>query len=177
MASLQGTTFVGTTEVLASEVYVSGSGMTPWKTIFMCPGGEGNNQAWIHIRTPLPATNASSGSGWNPSIVEVKGYHSYFASYSYDFQAVINSAGDGSNAWYGSQIRINRGNTDGVIRPLPVVYKSTSTYSSYERVCIALPKVAGCYAGWSWIRWWNNTAILDTSAWATLGTTSSASAF
>jgi hypothetical protein len=180
MASLQGTTFVGTTEVLASEVYVSGSGMTPWKTIFMCPGGEGNNQAWIHIRTPLPATNASSGSGWNPSIVEVKGYHSYSASYGYDFQAVINSAGDGSNAWYGSQIRINRGNTGGTQNPsgtLPVIYKSTSPYNSYERVCIALPRTTCCCNGWSWVRWWNNTGILDTVAWATVGSTSSANAY
>lgn len=174
MANLQSTT-TSTYELIATEVYSPSSGVTPWHMVYMCPSVTTTD--WMHIRTPLPATNQSGGSGWNPSIVEVKGSHSYSGEFTYDFQAVINSSGDAANNWYGSQIRINRGNTDGVIRPLPVVYKSTSTYSSYERVCIALPKIAGCYAGWSWIRWWNNTAILDTSAWATLGTTSSASAF
>lgn len=180
MANLQATTFTGTGEVIASEVYVSGSGMTPWKTIFMCPGGTGNSAPWIHIRTPLPATNASSGSGWNPSIVEVKGYHSYFGTYTYDFQAVINSSGYADNNWYGSQIKVNRGNTGGTQNPsgtAPLIYKSTSTYNSYERVCIALPRSTCCCNGWSWVRWWNNTNILDTVAWATTGTSSSANAY
>lgn len=183
MANLQSTTFTGTGEVIASEVYVSGSGMTPWKTIFMCPGGAspGNNGSWIHIRTPCPATNASSGSGWNPSIVEVKGYHSYYGTYTYDFQAVINSSGYADNTWY-SNIRVNRGNTGGTQNnpptgTLPVVYRSTNTYNSYERVCIALPRAACCCNGWSWVRWWNNTGILDSVAWATSGTNSSANAY
>ena len=178
MANLQATTFAGTGEVITSELYVSGSGMSPWKTIYMCPGGTGNNAAWLHIRTPVPATNANSGSTWNPSIIEVKGYHSYFGSFTYDFQAVINS--DGSTNNFRTNIRVNQGNTGGAASPTgtdPVVYKSTNTYNSYERVCIALPKSTCCCNGWSWVRFWNNTGVLDQIAYATTGTSSSSNAY
>jgi hypothetical protein len=150
MANLQNTT-INTAAISASRVIPYGSGMPEWVRISNCANGTDTTPnyagTWIHIRTPLPATNAASGIGWNPSLIEVVGFHSYSGEYTWDYKAVTNNSGYADNNWYGSQVRVNDSNTNDI-----VVYKSQSQYGGYERVCIAQRKVGCCCVGWFWIR-------------------------
>lgn len=173
MANLRLTTVSG--NITASTgIYPSVSDVTPWYRLYHCADGTDTNPAyaggWLHIRTPLPATNAAPGTGWNPSIIEVVGFHSYDGQWTHDFKAIVNSYGDASNTWNGSQIRCNVGtDAPNEILPGPYVYRSTNTYGSYPRVCIAVNKVGCCCVGWIWVRWWNNTGYRADYAWATVG--------
>lgn len=165
MASLTNTSINGIIRA-RDGVYPAGSNVTPWYRIYHCADGTDTNPVyaggWLHIRTPLPATNAAPGMGWNPSIVEVVGFHTYDGGYTHDFKTVINSSGYSDNSWY-SNTTVNVGNTT------PYVYRSSGTYGSYQRVCIAVPKVGCCCVGWIWVRWWGNSGYRDNYAWATIG--------
>lgn len=171
MADLKLSSISGTVSV-SGGIYPSVSDVTPWYRLYHCADGTDTSPVWagtwLHIRTPLPATNAASGSGWNPSIVEVMGFHTYSGDWTHDFKAIINSSGYADNTWYGSQIRCNAGN-DTATENLPFVYRSINQYGGYERVCIAVKKVGCCCVGWIWIRWWNNTNWFENYAWATVG--------
>jgi hypothetical protein len=177
MASLQGTSVSG--EITGtSGVYKPGGAQTPWYRIQHCADATSTSICnptyscgWFHIRTPLPATNAASGIGWNPNILEVVGFHTYGGENYHDFKAITNNSGYGDNTWYGSQIRSNQGNS------APIVYQSTNNYGGLKRVCIALPKSGCCCQGWVWVRWTNNSGYRADFAWATGANSSSASIY
>lgn len=120
-----------------------------------------SNTSRLHIRTPLGAEQ--SALGWNPSIIEVVGHHSYNGEHVHDFKAVVNVNGY-DNGWYGSQIRSNAG-----YQSNPFIYRSTNQYGGTQRVCIAIDKELGCQNGWVWVRWFNNSGWHNSFAWATAG--------
>jgi hypothetical protein len=155
------------------NVWPAGSNQTPWYRLYHCADGTDTTPAyaggWLHIRTPYPATNAASGIGWNPNIVEVVGFHTYSGEYTHDFKAIVNNSGYSDNTWYGSQIKVNKGNDSST----PVVYQSSSQYGGYQRVCIAVQKNGCCCVGWIWIRFWNNSGYWNSYPWATVGRASS----
>jgi hypothetical protein len=168
MASLQGTS--SGTLTATGGVYRAGANMSPWYRIYHCADGTDTNPVyaggWLHIRTPLPATNAASGIGWNPNIVEVAGFHTYGGEVTHDFKAITNNSGYSDNTWYGSQIRSDAGND---VANGKIVYQSAVAYGNYKRVCIAVPKIGCCCVGWIWIRWWNNSGYRADYSWATIG--------
>jgi len=182
VASLTSSTVSG--NITASGgVYKAGGNQSPWYRIQHCADATSTSICnptyscgWLHIRTPLPATNEAGGIGWNPNIVEVVGFHTYGGEYTHDFRAIANNSGYADNAWFGSQIRSNQnyGSTGG---NLPVVYQSTSNYGGLRRVCIALPKAGCCCQGWVWIRWWNNSGYRGDFAWGVGANSSNASIF
>jgi len=174
MASLVGTTSSGIITA-SSGVYRAGGNQSPWYKMQYCADAASTSICnptyscgWFHIRTPLPATNAASGIGWNPNIVEVVGHSTYGGEYTNDFRAITNNSGYSDNTWFGSQIRANQGNTT------PIVYQSTSAYGSYKRVCIAVPKAGCCCNGWIWVRWWNNSGYRADYPWGVIGYSSNA---
>ena len=178
MATLQETT---TTSLEAPGIYIEGSGMTQWYKFYHCLDAENTSLCnptyscnWIHIRTPIPANATASGIGWNPSMIQVIGFHTYSAELWHDYSFVINTTGDGNDNWYGSQIRVNKGNTEA-----PVVYRSTNTYGGFQRVCITMRKYPCCCVGWYWVRFRNSGAAgyRNNFAWAQLARNSSAAVF
>jgi hypothetical protein len=96
-------------------------------------------------------------------MLEVVGYHSYSGERWHDFKAIVNTTGDGNNTWYGSQIRVNTGNA----ASNPYVYRSTSTYGGYRRMCFAIGKISCCCTGNLWVRVWTNSGFRSQYAWAT----------
>lgn len=178
MASLQNLTVNGSITA-TSGVYRAGGNQTPWYRIQHCADATSTSICnptyscgWIHIRTPLPATNEASGIGWNPNIIEVVGFHSYDGNYTHDFKALVNNSGYADNAWFGNQIRANQSNHSTM-----VVYQSSSAYGGYKRVCIALPKVGCCCQGWLWVRWWNNSGYRANYPWGVTANSSSSAIF
>lgn len=177
MASLQPTTVNGVINATGG-VYRAGGNQTPWYRIQHCADATSTSICnptyscgWIHIRTPLPATNEAGGIGWNPNIVEVVGFHSYSGEVTHDFKALVNNSGD-SNAWFGNQIRSNQNNHANAL-----VYQSTNNYGGLKRVCIALPKIGCCCQGWLWVRWWNNSGYRANFAWGVGANSSNAAIF
>ena len=146
------------------------SDMTEWQQLShcVCPAADGtsdcigNGRAYLHVRTPWPA-DAPAGVGWAPYMLEVVGYHSYSGERWHDFKAIVNTTGDGNNTWYGSQIRVNTGNA----ASNPYVYRSTSTYGGYRRMCFAIGKISCCCTGNLWVRIWTNSGFRSSYAWAT----------
>lgn len=175
MASLTGSTISGA-NLSINRMFSAAEGMTGWKSFYHCANAESTDECnptyscgWLHVRTPLPATNAASGIGWNPTMIEVVGYHSYSGEYFSDWKAVINNSGYADNAWYGSQVRVNEGNVTG--SDGPVVYQSTNSYGGYQRVCFAIRKMGCCCNGWFWvrIRGGGHIAYREDYPWATIG--------
>ena len=133
----------------------------------VCPSSDGtsdcigNGRAYLHVRTPYPADNAA-GIGWNPYLLEVVGYHSYSGERWHDFKAIVNNNGY-DNTFYGSQIRVNTGNSNSN----PYVYRSSATYGGYTRMCFAIGKISCCCTGNLWVRMWNMGGFRTSYAWAT----------
>lgn len=168
MANLISTTINGTLTVTGQMLNGSNSDQTPWyKIVFYVVGG-----SYYHVRTPLPAD--TTYLGWNPSILEVYGYHGIgetATSRIHDFKALINVNGY-DNGWYGSQIPMNDG-----YNSTPIVYRSTNTYGGKTRVCFSIPNqtsppLDGTYA-YLFIRWWNNQGAWNSYAWAHASSNSS----
>lgn len=156
MATLTNTTVTNGT-VNVSSIYSGSEGMTDWRNFYHCANSVDTTECnptyscgWIHVRTPIPATNAASGIGWNPCMIEVVGYHSYSGQFFSDWKAVVNNSGYADDNFYGSQVRVNTGNTQG--SDGPVVYQSTNEYGGYKRVCFAMRKEGCCCNGWFWVR-------------------------
>ena len=177
MANLTSSTVSGNINATGG-VYRQGGNQTPWYRLYHCADATSTSICnptyscgWFHIRTPLPATNEAGGIGWNPNIVEVVGFHTYSGENTHDFRAIVNNSGYADNAWFGSQIRSNQGNSS------PVVYQSTSNYGGLKRVCIAIPKSGCCCVGWVWVRWWNNSNYRADYAWAYGANSTSASIY
>jgi hypothetical protein len=156
MATLQTTTIngdlTGSTAILDQQ-----SDMSEWYRLnhCICPADpapapsdcRGTGLAFLHVRTPIPAEN-NRGLGWNPYMIEVVGYHTYSGERFHDFAAIVNNNGY-NNDFYGSQIKINRGNA----ASSPFVYRSASTYGGSRRLCFAVGKVSCCCTGYLWVRW------------------------
>jgi len=171
MASLGNTIVDGNMEF--QKVYHSYGDYTPWQQFTNCANTTSTSICnpvyactWLHIRTPLRLEN-NSGLGWNPGIVECVGYHTYGGDYTHDYKWVYNINGyDGS--WYGNQLKINVGyNVTG--GNAPVMYRSSSYYNGYRRLCLAIKKVGCCCNGWVWVRWWKNASLWNDYPWATVG--------
>jgi hypothetical protein len=165
-------------------VFPQGDGMTPWYRLYHCADATSTaicnpvfSCGWLHIRTPIPADAGSgefSGSptgtvGWNPSVLEVMGFHTYSGEHTHNFRAIVNTRGDGSNT-FDVTIHSNVGSNSN-----PSVYRSNSTYGGKRRVCIAVNKIGCCCVGWIWVRWRANTFARADHPWAT-GANSSAAA-
>jgi hypothetical protein len=178
VASLQSSTVNGIINA-TTGVYAAGGNTSPWYRMYHCADATSTSICnptyscgWLHIRTPLPATQAAGGIGWNPNIVEVVGFHTYSGEVTHDFRAIVNNSGDANDSWFGSQIRSNQSNHSSA-----VVYQSSSAYGGFRRVCIALPKIGCCCVGWVWVRWWNNSGYRANFAWAVGANSSSAALF
>jgi hypothetical protein len=176
MASLQDTTFSGGL-VTANKIYPYGSGMSEWHRIYHCANADSTSECnptyscgWLHVRTPFPATNAASGIGWNPSILEVVGFHTYGGENTSDWMAITNNSGYADNAWFGSQVRVNDGTHQDAANQ-PYIYQSANTYGSYQRVCFSIRKSGCCCVGHLWVRYRNRggSNYRTDSAWATKG--------
>ena len=156
MATLQSSS-VGTLRV-TGHLHDTQSNASEWIKLSHCvcpaPDGTsdciGNGRAYLHVRTPIPADATIGGIGWIPYMLEVTGYHTYSGERFHDFRAIANTTGDGNNNWYGSQVRVNRGNANSN----PYVYRSSSTYGGYRRMCFAVGKVSCCCTGYLWIKFW-----------------------
>ena len=156
---------LGSTAILDQQ-----SDKTEWYQMnhCICPGDpapapsdcRGTGLAYLHVRTPIPA-DASAGMGWNPYMLEVVGYHTYSGEKFHDFKAVVNTTGDGNNTFYGSYIRVNRGNAGSS----PYVYRSANTYGGVRRMCFAVGKVSCCCTGNLWIKIWTNAGYRADYAW------------
>jgi hypothetical protein len=143
-----------------------GEDISPWHYMSHCANGTDTTPNYaggrLHVRTPIRADN--SHIGWNPIIMEVRGYHTYSGEATHNFKAVLNTNGY-NNDWYGSQIKADSG-----YNSLPLVYKSTNTYGGYHRVCFSVTKIGCCCTGHIWVRFWNNTVSAPYDyAWATEG--------
>jgi hypothetical protein len=169
MANLQATTVSG--DVRGQSFLLDGQAdMSEWYQLnhCVCPSSDGtsdcigNGRAFLHVRTPIPA-DAPAGLGWNPYILEVVGYHTYSGEYFHDFKAVVNTTGDGNDSFYGSNIKTNKGNSGSN----PYVYRSSSTYGGYRRLCFAVGKISCCCTGNLWVRWWTNSGYRSNYPWAT----------
>ena len=127
MATFNNTTITGNM-YSNSAVLDSFSDTTEWYRIDCCVG----SGSYIHVRTPWPANDASLG--WIPYMLEVVGFGGGTANaYQYDFKAIVNTSGDGNNTWYGSQVKV--GNN---ITHEPYVYRSSSSYGGYSRMCFSI---------------------------------------
>jgi hypothetical protein len=162
MANLQATTVSGVLTIAGNMVRPGVTDITPWYELNHCANtSAGGTATRLHIRTPLPADNVAMG--WNPIIMEVVGFHTYFGEHVHDFKALLNTNGY-NNAWFGSQIFAQRGTNSA-----PFVYRSTNTYGGYTRVCIAVNKVTCCCVGRIWVRWINQSGFWNNHPWATIG--------
>ena len=131
-----------------------------------------SSASYVHIRTPWP-TDAGAGMGWNPYIIEVVGYgYRYSTAYNLDLKAVVNTTGDGNNTWYGNQIKVNA-----TTSATPYVYRSTSAYGGYTRVCFSLYILANQAVGYIWIKCWTNAGYRTSYAWAQTTSGSQTGAF
>lgn len=157
MANLVGTTINGKLTIAGTGLIASAStaNVTDWYKLYHC---DGSGTTRLHVRTPLGAEY--SPLGWNPSILEVTGHHTYGGEHVHDFKAVVNVNGY-NNDWYGSQIRSDAGYSSA-----PFVYRSTNQYGGVQRVCFAVNKEPGCQNGWLWVRWFNNAGWYNSYAWA-----------
>jgi len=164
MANLQTTTITGVLTVTGNMVQGTNSDISPWYKLSIPSGAE----QYVHVRTPFPA-DASAGIGWNPTLLEIQGYHGSFSDNMYDIFAVVNVTGDGNNTWYGSQIMRN----DGSAGVSPFVYRSGSTYGGYTRVCFSVAKMTQSRTGYLWVRWWNSSNFWNSFAWAIANSSSS----
>ena len=135
----------------------------------VCPSSDGtsdcigNGRAFLHVRTPIPADATIGNIGWIPWMLEVTGYHTYSGERFHDFKAIVNTTGDGNNSFYGSQVRVNRGNGNSQ----PYVYRSNSTYGGYRRLCFAVGKISCCCTGYLWVRAWFQLTHRTAYPWAT----------
>lgn len=131
---------------------------------------QGNGYPWLHVRTPMPA-NASASIGWIPYMLEVTGYHGYpydSSHVTHHFKTVVNTTGDGNDTFYTDPaMRVLHQNAASAAIGTPRVYRSTSTYGSYQRMCFAVPKISCCCTGKLWVRWWLKSAWRADYAWAT----------
>lgn len=168
MANLQATTVTGVLTINGNTVHGSNSDVSPWYKLSIPL----NTDAYVHVRTPMPAD--TSALGWNPSILEVVGYHDYTSNIIYDFMALLNVNG-GNNDWYGSQIMRN----DGTVSPLwvPFVYRSSNTYGGVTRVCFSVGKNTLSRNGYLWVRWFNSSAQWTSYAWAITNSSSSSAVY
>lgn len=176
MASLQSTTVNGLLTVTGNTVRSGNSNITPWTQLYHCADADSTAECnptyscgWLHVRTPIPADNVAMG--WNPIILEVVGYHTYSGEYVEDFKALLNTNGY-NNDWYGSQIKVNDS-----YQTTPFVYRSTSTYGGYTRVCFAVQKIGCCCTGNLWVRWWNRSDLWQDYPWATTARNSNTAYF
>jgi hypothetical protein len=145
------------------------SDISEWQKIShcICDGSAysdclGTGYPYLHVRTPWSAEDFG-GMGWNPYMFEVVGYHTYSGEYWHDFRAIVNTTGDGNNSFYGSQVRVNRGNANSS----PVVYRSTNTYGGHRRLCFSVGKMSCCCTGYFWARAWTNAGGRTSYPWAT----------
>jgi len=156
MAQLQTTQVNGLLTVNGGMHRSGNSDMTEWFRIYHCVDATSTaicnptySCGWIHVRTPIPAD--VDGIGWNPIILEVKGFHTYSGESTHDFKALLNINGY-NNAFFGSQIFANNG-----VSSDPYVYRSSSTYGGRQRICFSMRKIGCCCVGWFWVRWWNRS--------------------
>ena len=166
MAILQNSTITGRLQITGKLKQIN-SDVSNWQFLSHCADGTDTDPVYaggrLHVRTPIRADNTHLG--WNPVIMEVRGYHTYSGDTTHNFMALLNSTGDSNNTWYGDQIRSDSG-----YNSLPLVYQSTNTYGGYKRVCFSVTKVGCCCTGHIWIRFWNNTSTAPYDyAWATEG--------
>lgn len=163
MAVLTSTTVNGTLSA-SGGILNSGQDFTPWYRIYHCADAPDTNPAyaagWIHVRTPLPAE--SSAFSYIPSLLEVKGFHTYSGEHTHYWKAVVNVT---DTNVFQANVRVNAGNTTGG----PRVYRSNNTYGSYRRVCFAMQKIGCCCVGWFWVRWRMNSSWFTNHPWATTG--------
>lgn len=168
MANLRQTTAGKTT--VTGAVLPSQINSSEWIKLSHCvcpaPDGTsdciGNGRPYLHVRTPIPADNAAGNIGWIPWLLEVTGYHTYSGERFHDFKAVVNNNGY-DDSFYGSQVRVNRGNGNSQ----PYVYRSSSTYGGYRRLCFAVGKISCCCTGYLWVRAWYQLTHRISYPWAT----------
>ena len=168
MATFNNTTITGNM-YSNSAVLDSFSDTTEWYRIDCCVG----SGSYIHVRTPWPANDASLG--WIPYMLEVVGFGGGTANaYQYDFKAIVNTSGDGNNTWYGSQVKV--GNN---ITHAPYVYRSSSSYGGYSRMCFSIKRpYTTCPGGgtYVWVKIWEYSGYRTSYAWAVTSTSSSTTA-
>lgn len=157
MATLQESTI---TSLETANIYRAGEAMSPWYKFYHCQDAPDTSYCnptyacgWLHVRTPIPADEGAGSIGWLPNLIEIVGFHTYSGENFHDYMFVANTTGDGNNTWYGSQLRVDHGNVED-----PVMYRSSSTYGGYRRVCFAMRKSGCCCVGWYWVRFRNSSA-------------------
>ena len=174
MASLTNLTVNGNL-IVTSDFNEGQTDMTEWTKLGHCVcEGEaptpsdcrGTGLPYLHVRTPIPADY--SVVGWIPMQLEVVGYHTYSGEKFHDFTAIMNVNGY-DNGWYGSQIKINRGNAASE----PFVYRSTNSYGGIRRVCFSVAKMNYCGTGFLWARWRTMSGYKGAYPWATYHTSDS----
>jgi len=164
MASLQGTAITG--GISATEgIHMSGNAVSPWVRLYHCADAPDTSPAYaagfLHVRTPFPLDWTLAGA-FDPSILEVVGFHSYAGENVHDFKATVSVANFTNN------VTINiLSNTS--YNSYTRVYASDSTYGGYKRLCFAVAKQGCCCVGWIWIRFWNKSNLWNHYAWATTG--------
>jgi len=170
MAQLQTTQVNGLLRVNGGMHRSGNSDITEWHRFYhcVCPDTttgpsdcRGTGLPFLHVRTPIPAD--VDGIGWNPIILEVKGFHSYSGEYTHDWKALLNINGY-NNAWFGSQIMNNNG-AGSAGGSEPYVYRSTNTYGGRQRVCFSMRKISCCCVGWYWVRWYNRSDHRNSFPW------------
>jgi len=145
-------------------LHMSGNAVSPWYRLYHCADAPDASPAYsasyLHVRTPFPIEWTLAGA-FDPSILEVVGFHTYSGEYRHDFKATINVASSSNNLT--ANVLSDTGNS--YIR----IYASDNTYGGYKRLCFAVNKLGCCCVGWIWIRFWNKSNLWNHYAWATTG--------
>ena len=173
MATLQATTINGDLQASNGKVYDSGSSFTPWYKLNHCDCHSlidgrsdclGTGYPYLHVRTPIPADNTTSGIGWMPAMLELVGYHTYSGEKFHNHKWVLNTRGDNNGF---SATELSHQATSAGFSSSYNVYRSASTYGGLKRVVMVMPKVACCCTGFLWVRWSISSQYRNHHAWAT----------
>ena len=142
--------------------------ITEWTAFTHCSTPDNAN--FLHIRTPIIAHPSGSYGAYQPVAMEIYGYHNYAAENFHDCTVVVNTTASGA---FQANLRADNNNHNSL-----TVYRSSSTYNGYNRVCFSVPKNSCCCVGAIWVRfrWWSGLPT-DNYAWGHTGTYSTADGF
>jgi hypothetical protein len=142
--------------------------ITEWTAFTHCSTPDNAN--FLHIRTPIITDPSGSYGAYQPVAMEIYGYHNYAAENFHDCTVVVNTTASGN---FQANLRADNNNHSSL-----TVYRSSSTYNGYNRICFSVPKNGCCCVGAIWVRfrWWNGLPT-DNYAWGHTGTYSTADGF
>jgi hypothetical protein len=164
MAEFQSTTLNGNS-ISANYVWQSGSDVTPWMRLYHCadaPDASPSYSAgYLHVRTPIPIEGYGAIQNI-PTMLEIVGFHTYDGNLTHDSKTIIN-VNESDAFQYNVRVNVSYGSL------APYLYKSTSTYGGYKRLCFSVRKEGCCCVGWLWIRWWMNSNLWNNYAWGQTG--------